>query len=281
MGRTQETGELKSTHKPSKAFTYFAIFVFVLFTAICGFIYFGGILPVLEGKANFAGDISILYWVMVFIMAMAVIILATALTLSKGKTYHLHEGAILSTDKNGTKTQLFEELDDIYLFSSGKTFITNNVAFRNRAENQWEVITPRYTRELKAIEFIVARHEAINVPLQMEILEKGGSVTYQYISYGESAMKKLLATGTKSFLKVKPKDIVLYQDRLIIDSTTIWIKDLISFSNNSMIGKVTLTDKNNKVVFSTATNGIFSGQTFIVLLDKLVLAQQQATAAII
>jgi len=270
MESTQALGDLKRTHSPSKTFTYFAVFVFILFTAITGFIYFKAVIPVQEGTMNFSGDISIMYWVMAFIMIMALVILITAVSLSKGNTYYLYENGIVTEDKIGKKTQLFEDIQDLYLFSSGRTFVTNNIAFRNREENRWEVITPRYTKELKAIEFITQQHQLINVPEYLKRLEAGGNVTFQYISYNDAASKKLFALGTKSFLKVKPKDIVVYNDHLLIDNKNIMIADLSRFSTNNLMSKISLFDKDNKEVFSTATNGVFSGQTFITLLDKLV-----------
>lgn len=270
MENTQALGDLKSTHSPSKTFIYFAIAVCIVFTGISGMIYFGGIVSVQEGRSHFAGDLSILYWCIVFIMGLAAVILITALVLSKGKTYHLYEQGIVIQDKDEKKTLLFKDIDDLYLFRSGKSFITNNIAFRNRAEDQWEVITARYRKVSKAIEFITTQHESIKVPLLLKQLENGLSVTFQYITYGTALSRQLFSTGTKSFLKVQPKEIIVYKDQLVIDSKQIMTSTISRFEANDWISQISLYTKDNNVVFSTSTNGIFSGLTFITLLDKLV-----------
>lgn len=61
MNNTQELGGLKSTHAPSKAFLYFSIFIFLIFSGISAFI-FSAIRSVEQKKINFSGDISLLYW---------------------------------------------------------------------------------------------------------------------------------------------------------------------------------------------------------------------------
>lgn len=270
MNQTQELGALKSKHHPGKGFTYFAIFILILFTAISAFIYFGAILAVKEGKMNFSGDISILYWVIAFIMGLGAGILLLALKLSKGKTFYLYEKGIITEGDGQSKTQLFEDLEDLYLFSSGRTFSTNNIAFRNRKEGTWETITVRYTQVFKAINFITTQHEALYVPKILKELEENKSVTFQYISYDTALGKKLFATGTQSFLNVQPKEIIVHKDHLIIDSAKIMIADLNRFAINNWISKISLHDKDNKVVFSTATNGIFSGKSFVALMDRLI-----------
>jgi hypothetical protein len=270
MNQTQELGALKSKHNPGKGFTYFAIFILILFSAISGLIYFGAILAVKEGKMNFSGDISILYWVIAFIMGLGLCILLLALKLSKGKTFYLYEKGILTEGNGESKTQLFEDLEDLYLFSSGRTFLTNNIAFRNRAEGKWETITARYTQVFKAIDFITTQHEALYVPKVLKALKENKSVTFQYINYDTALGKKLFATGTNSFLNVQPKEIIVSSDHLIIDSAKISIADLNRFAVNNWISQISLHDKENKVVFSTATNGIFSGKSFVSLLDKMI-----------
>lgn len=270
MENTHVLGDLKSTHAPSKTFIYLTIFIFIIFSGISGLIYYGGILSVQQGKSNFSGDISVLYWAIAFIMGLAVFFLFLSIMLTKGKTYLIHEGGIISDDKGEKKTLLFKDMDDLYLFRSGKSFMTNNIAFRNRNDKQWEVITPRYSKEFKAIELITEQHQAINTPEILKKLASGQSVTFNYINYGTSVSKQLFATGTKSFLKVEPKDIVVYKDHMVIDSKQIMFSTLSRFSSNDWISKISIYDKDNNVVFSTSTNGIFSGYTFISLLDHLI-----------
>lgn len=270
MNQTQELGALNSKHNPGKGFTYFAIFILILFTAISGFIYFGAIAAVKEGKMNFSGDISILYWVIAFIMGLGLAILLLALKQSKGKTFYLYEKGIVTEGNGQSKTQLFEDLEDLYLFSSGRTFLTNNIAFRNRKDGNWETVTARYPKVFKAIDFITTQHEALYVPWALRELEADRSITFHYINYDTALGKKLFATGTQSFLNVQPKEIIVTRDHLIIDSEKIMISELNHFAVNNWISQISLHNKENKVIFSTATNGIFSGKSFVSLMDRLI-----------
>jgi len=270
MNNVQELGALKSKHNPGKGFTYFAIFILILFSAISAFIYFGAILAVKEGKMNFSGDISILYWCIAFIMGMGIAILLLALKLSQGKTYTLYEKGILTAGKGQNKVQLFEDLEDLYLFSSGRSFLTNNIAFRSGKEDSWETITPRYTNVISAINLMTTQHEKFYVPKVLKELEQNKTITFQYINYSTAMGKKLFATGTNSFLNVQPKEIAVNKDYLVIDSKKIMISDLNHFSVNNWISQISLQDKENNIVFSTSTNGIFSGRSFVSLLDQLI-----------
>lgn len=267
-------GEFKSKHAPSKAFFYLAIVIFVLFTGISGLIY-SAILSVEQGKSNFNGDISVLYYSIAFIMLMAIVILLFAIKATKGKTYYIHTGGIIAEDKAERKTLLFSTIDDVYVFRSGKSFVTNNVAFRNRTNGEWEVITARYNGATNAVETIKELHKVINTPVYMERMDNGKGITFQYISYKTAVAKQLFATGTSSFLNVKPKDIVLYKDRLVIDDQEVMLHTLIRFSTNEFLSQINIYNKENQVVFSTATNGIFSGYTFVTLLDILVNQQKE------
>lgn len=269
MNQTQELGALNSKHNPGKGFTYFAIFILILFSAISAFIYFGAIVAVQEGKMNFSGDISVLYWAIALIMGLGVGILLLALKQSKGKTFYLYEKGIVTEGDGQQKTQLFKDLE-LYLFSSGRTFLTNNIAFRTRKDGNWETITARYPKVFKAIDFITTQHEALYVPMALKELEANRSVTFNYINYDTALGKKLFATGTQSFLNVQAQEIVVHQDYLVINSTKIMISDLNRFVVNNWISQINLHNKENKVVFSTATNGIFSGKSFVSLLDKLI-----------
>jgi len=270
MENTTQLGAFSSRHSPAKGFLYFSYFIFILFSGISGLIYFKGILAVKEGRMNFSGDINILYWVIAFIMVLGLIILFSVYKMTQGKTHHLYENGIITEDDGQSKTLFFRDMEDIYLFSSGKSFTTNNLAFRNRSGGDWEILTVRYSKVFKAINYITDRHAHLYVDKILAELGNNKSVTFNYINYGTSLRKRIFATGTNSFLKVEPKDIVVYKDRLIIDSKTIMISNLERFSVNNWINQINLYNKQNEVVFSTATNGIFSGKSFITLMDKLI-----------
>lgn len=269
MEKVYELGALESKHAPSKGFMYFAMLVFILFSGISLLIYFGGIKAIQEERMNFSGDVDLLYYVIAILMALGIGMLFFAVQFSKGKTFLLYENGVVTDNEGEKKTYFFAEIEDVYLFSSGRSFITNNIAFRTRKEGQWEVITSRYKRVRKAIDFITARHQAIYVPQALQQLGAGKQVTFEYISYATALGKGLLAMGTKSFLKVDSKKVVVYKDRLVIGGKEVLISDLEGFSANNWIRQISIYDKNKKAVLRTSTNGMFSGLTFMALLEQL------------
>lgn len=272
MNKKLELGKLELKSTPSKAFFYFAIFILIVCIAICGLIYFGGI--VYEGRLSFSGDISILYKAMAGIMTLGIAILVLSIFFTKGTTFYLYEQGIVSDNKGEQQTTLYTDIQDVYLFTSGKRiFGANNIAYRTDERTDWQVISAKYSNYAKAIQLIRTRQEEANVSKMLQQLNEGQSVTFHYIEYAKLLATQAFALNTKSYLNVTPKSMILYKDKLIAGHETIYLAEVQHFSLNDWTNQIKLSSKGNKTLFAISFYSVFSGDNFVSLLDKLINKQ--------
>lgn len=271
MKSNPELGAFVRKSSVSKAFLYFSYGILVLFSGLSLFIYFKLIIPVNQGTTHFSGDVSILYYSIVFIMALALLIFATASYLSRGLLFYLYENGIVTEKKGTTETLYFKDIQDVYLFTSGKRiFGVNNIAVRKNSTSNWYPISARYSSIFKVIEFIRSRHVAVYVPIMLKKLEEGQSVDFTYVDFKNLAMKQFTALNTNSYLNVKTKTMQVFKDRLVVDSQTIYFKEVLRFSVTDWTNQMQLMNTDEKVVFKKAFTSVFSSDSFIALLDELV-----------
>jgi hypothetical protein len=271
MKSSPELGTFIRKSAVSKAFLYFSYVILVLFTAISLFIYFKAIQPVNEGTMNFSGNVSILYYCIVFIMALGLIIFTTALYLSKGSVFYLYQNAIVIDNKGSKETLYFKDIEDVYLFTSGKRiFDINNIAVRKNSTTPWHPISARYSDIYKVIAFIRSAHRSVNVPLLLRKLEEGESATFTYVDFKDLAMKQFMAINTNSYLNIKTKTILLFQDKLVLDSQVIYFKEIHHFSITDLTNQIQLVNNDDETVFKKSYNSVFSTDTFTALLNELI-----------
>jgi len=271
MKSTPELGTFIRKSSVSKAFLYFSYAILVSFTAISLFIYFKAIIPVNEGTLNFSGNVSILYYCIVFIMAIGLIIFSIAVYQSKGSIFYLYQNAIVIDNKGSKEILYFKDIQDVYLFTSGKRiFDINNIAVRKNGTAPWHPISARYSDIYKVIDFIRSTHRSVNVPVLLKKIEEGESVTFTYIDFKDLAMKQFMAINTNSYLNIKTKTIFLFQDKLVFDSQAIYFKEIHHFSINDLTNQIQLFNSNDETVFKKSYNSVFSGDTFTILLDELI-----------
>lgn len=271
MNKHLQLGKLELKSAPCKGFLYFAIFIFTLFTAICGLIYFGVIVYVSDSKLSLNDDISILYKAMAVIMLLGIVILVSSILLSKGATFYLYEKGIVADNKRMAKITLYADIQDVYLFTTGKRiFGANNVAYRKKESANWQVISARYNNYSKAIRLIRKRQEEANVPKILKQLDQGKSVTFFYVKYTKRITKQIFAINTKSYLNVTPKAIILYKDKLVAGNETVYLADVYRFSINEWTNQIQFLNKQNKILLAISSYSVFSGDSFVAILDELI-----------
>jgi len=275
-------GILKSKHGPPKIFVFFAVGIFLFLSGLAWLIYVEAIIPAEEQNrlsfsnakhsANLSGEIDRLYWMIILIMVIAIAILLTAVSFTLGKTYYLYEKGIVTENSGQLKTILFEDIDDLGLFSSGNSFNPNNIAFRNRKEGQWEIMTARNRHIFKAIDLISSYHKVLYTAKVFKEIEIGNCIIFNYIS--DPSLNEITANGEhftrsgNSFLNLTPKEIKVYRHYLIIDELKLRIEDIGRFITDD--DSISLYNKDNKIAFTTSLMGFFSSESFITVLHRLI-----------
>jgi len=271
MKSNPELGTFILKSAVSQAFLYFSYVILALFTAISLLIYFKAIIPVNEGTMNFSGNVSILYYCIIFIMALGLIICTIAIYLSKGAVFNLYQNAIVIDNKGSKETLYFKEIQDVYLFSSGKRiFDINNIAVRKNSTAQWHTISARYSNIYKVIALIRSTHRSVNVPILLQKLKDGESLTFTYVEFKDLAMKQIMAINTNAYLNIKTKTIFLFQDKLVFDSQVIYFKEIHHFCITDLTNQIQLINSDDETVFKKSYNSVFSADTFTALLDELI-----------
>ena len=62
----------------------------------------------------------------------------------------------------------------------------------------------------------------------------------------------------------------IFKDRLVVDSQIIYFKEVLSFSVTDWTNQIQLLNTDGKVVFKKAFTSVFSGDSFVTLLNELV-----------
>lgn len=260
---------LKSRHSPSKIFVYFAVGIFVFLSGLAWLIYMEAIVPAearnsfsfygVKHPVNFSGKLDQLYWIIILIMVFAISPLLIAINLSFGKAYYLYEKGIVTENGGQLKTILFEDIEDLGLFSSGNSFNPNNIAFRNRKEGRWEIMTARNRHIFKAIDLIISHHQVLYTAKVLKEIQIGNGIVFNYISD---------SIPGKSFLNLPPKEITVYKHHLVINEVQLRIEDVSHFSTDN--NRISLYSKENDIAFDTSLMGFFSSKSFIAVLHGLI-----------
>lgn len=113
-------------------------------------------------------------------------------------------------------------------------------------------------------------HRSVNVPLLLRKLEEGESATFTYVDFKDLAMKQFMAINTNSYLNIKTKTILLFQDKLVLDSQVIYFKEIHHFSITDLTNQIQLVNNDDETVFKKSYNSVFSTDTFTALLNELI-----------
>lgn len=271
MKSNSELGTFIRKTAISKAMLYIAYPLFVFLTGLSVFIYFILIRSINDGSINFSEDISVLYYSIAFLMTLAILLLVLAIYISRGPIFYIYENAIIIKNKDTKKTLFIKDIQDVYLFTSGKNILgINNIAFRTNNTEDWYPISARYSAIYIVIKFLRSRHAELYTPLVLKKLEEGHAVNFTYVDFSNLVMKQFAALNTKSYLNIKTKTMQLYKDKLVVESETIYFADLLSFSVSDWTNQIQLTNRANKIVFKKAFTSVFSGDSFAAVLDELV-----------
>jgi hypothetical protein len=271
MKSNPELGKFVRKSALPKAFPYLSYGILVLFSGLSLFIYFKLIEPISRGTIRFDGGVGILYYFIIFITAIPLIISYVATYMSRGAIFYLYENGIVTNSKGNTETLYFKDIQDVYLFTSGKNmFAFNTIAIRKNSSADWHPISARYSGIYQVIEFIRSRHISVYLPLLLKKLEEGNSVDFTYVDFKNLPIKQFKSININSYLNGKTKTMQVFKDKLMVDSQIIYFKEVLNFSVTDWTNEIQLINTDEKVVFKKAFSSISSCDSFIALLDELI-----------
>ncbi|VVN87885.1 hypothetical protein PS710_01635 [Pseudomonas fluorescens] len=288
---TPATGELIATYRHGKGFLVFTLIFGFVMLGLAGFVlYLGTILP--TGNAgsaslttsrgmtlDFSSPQVLIYAVSAFLAVIAVVLFGIHLWHKRQRqaSYEVYEQGI--THINGaTKDYVpFAEIEDLYLFSSGQTAISGlitNLAYRRNANEPFH----RVIESLKGFQDFQQKvrelHVRARLPVVLDTLAAGGSVTFKYLGSGAVWGKRM----SGKFLDVSTQPILVTRSFLEVGGRKVPMSALRTVDLSAWSEKVVIKDETGNAVLSTVGTGILSHDLFLNTLDAVLEVEETARA---
>lgn len=181
--------------------------------------------------------------------------------------FDVHEKGIFHTSGRRATYTPFAEIEDVYLFHSGKTAgLFSNLAYRRNGADSFKLANTHLKEFLEFQELFFALHLRERMPVVMHALELGDAITFHYVSSGQVWRKRIFG----NFLEIATEPIRLSKHTFEAAGRRM---------PTSMLHRATLHDWSDQLVirnlsgdiqFSTVALGILSVDLFINLFDYVV-----------
>jgi len=279
---TSQTGDLIATFHHGKAFVYFTLIGSLFFLAVAGAILsLGSISPITDnGSASlsnshcfnldFSRQQGMIYSAAAFVAAFAVMLFIICLRQNKRRqdSYEIYELGI--THVNGAQRDYtaFADIEDLYLFSSGKTAtsgLVTNLAYRRNANESFHRVVESLKDFPKFLQLVCELQVRERLPIVLEVLNSGGSVAFKYIEAGPLWSKRI----SGNVLNITTKSMLLSKHYLEIDGQQVALSHLADLNLKNGSEKIVIKDPADKTLLSAPALAILSLDLFLTTLDEI------------
>ncbi|MBV7477313.1 hypothetical protein [Pseudomonas sp. PDM31] len=276
------TGQLISTFRHGKGFLVFMLLFAIVLLCLAGFmLYLGTILPAASSGANTSRGSSpqlLIYSVSGLLVVISAVLfgLYTWQKKLRGTHYEVYEHGIVAVSGKQQQYTAFVEIEDLYLFSSGQTAISGlitNLAYRRNDSEPFHRVIASLKSFFEFQQLVRELHVRERVPVVIENLESGGTVTFRYVSTGQVWRKRIAG----DFLNVTTQSIIVTSEYLEVEGSKVPLSALSSVDLNKWSEMVTIKDATGNQILSTVCTGIISHDLFLTTLDVLLDAQRASS----
>ena len=233
---------------------------------------FGGVglfilslIPHIGKTLHFNGNISILYAAGFGTITIAItIVLITVIAIKSQPVFYVYENAIRSTGKQGDRTDLFADIEDLFIF------LTGGFGYRTTCKSPWIFVGGRisgYGELTQKFRELHAKHRGDRL---FQELKEGKTVIFHAISDEDARFKSNFASRN---LNYPTFDIELTQYHLKIKDSVIPVHRIGEIKNNYWIEKSEMIDVEGNLFYKVHPAAVMS---FDVLYDLLVRLQESA-----
>lgn len=186
-------------------------------------------------------------------------------------TYTLYENGIECKYKGNTYTDLFANIEDVYLYSIGRpafTGVSNCLAYRAEGQTEWRVISPKNGGYAKLIRQFRQRHTAQRAPVLAARMQAGAPAVFSYQSAKSVWLKRAFGTKQADFVKLagKLQQMALHMGALVYEGQTIPLAPTDQIKTNGWTEGLTLVDGAGNKKFGRMFFSILSPDVFAELL---------------
>lgn len=193
---------------------------------------------------------------------------------SRTKIFEIHEKGILCINNDERIYTPFGDIEDVYLFRSGKTGkLINNLAYRRNSKHEFEWIHFGLKDFWGFREEFSARHVSERLPKIIKSLESGEAVTFHYLSTKEFWKKRVVG----NFLKISTSPIHLTMNEMDVGGEKCLMNEINRVPLNRSGKNITIKNKKGRKIFSTMAFSIISLDLFVHTIDFII--ENHRTAA--
>ncbi|WP_338483512.1 hypothetical protein VRB68_19595 [Pseudomonas trivialis] len=283
------TGELIASFRHGKGFLIFSLIVGVVLLGLAVFVlYLGTLLPA-GSEAPVAGETSrglsfsfsspqtLIYATSALLAVFALGMFAVYAWHKKlrAPVYNVFELGVERIVKGQRHYTAFADIEDLYLFGSGQTAMTDlvtNLAYRRNASEPFHRVIESLKGFYEFQQLMRERHVLARMPAVVATLEAGGSVMFNCINSGQVWGKRV----SGNFLKINTSPIAVSRTFLQYKGENVSMASLRTVDLNAWTENVVIKDESGKVVLSTVATGILSHDVFLHTLNALFAAQEPA-----
>lgn len=205
--------------------------------------------------------------VLLVFLGMGMVVLAAWQFRLRQGVFAVHENGIFHAKGRTTTYTPFADIEDVYLFNSGKTAgLFTNLAYRRNGKDAFTLANTHLKDFDEFQELFFAIHLRERMPVVMHALELGDSITFNYISTGQVWRKRIFG----NFLEIATEPIRLSKHTFEANGrpmpTSMLRRDTLSHWTENLVIK----NMAGEVQFSTVAIGILSVDLFINLFDYVI-----------
>lgn len=163
----------------------------------------------------------------------------------------------------------FSEINDTFLFTSGKSVEKNNLIFRLNAHTPWYHVSPYTNKSERFFEEFLANYLKYKTEDILSKIEKGEKIEFKYIEKKSKIRVKFLINANRVYSKVATKSIYLDSDYVYYGSEKYFLKGMDPLSSNQLD---ILEFKNSfgKPHFKIHKDTFFNLEVLLTVYDKLI-----------
>lgn len=209
------------------------------------------------------------------LILLGVVAILLAQSVKAKYTFKLFENGITSKYKGKESYFAFNEIEDVYLFSIGRSNYSgflNSLAYRKTKQDDWIFISPLNSHSEKLISMFRQLHAKQRGDVLKEKIQHGGVVKFDYVSAKKVWLKRALSFRISDYLKIDSslKEFHLTNENINIDGKNITIAATDTINADSWIENIYLLDGNGNKKFALMFPSIVSADVFHAVLEDVV-----------
>lgn len=262
---TAALGPLIRTYGKSRSFLFVWWTLAVLFAAAGALVL--SLVPGPGSTVRFDGNVSLLYGTAAGAFGLAVLFVVVPWLLTRSQpTYHLHEKGVRYVGPQGDRTDLYQDIEDLYVFDYG------GFAYRATPQAPWCSAGGRVSALAELTQRLRALHAEHRAERLYQALLAGQTVSFRCLSDQVAFSKSVVASRNMDHATYP---LELNCQELKIQGKAIPLQAIDDIRRNDWIEKSSIVDTEGRVLHTMHPTAVMSFDVLYTLLARLQSATPQ------